>query len=167
MRGWKRCSRRGTERRAGSALAYANWAANGAVVAATAAAVVASVLLHYEGLILVSRRLAGGAGHRRVKVLYAIGSAIALHVAEIWIFGLALWALLHWPESGVVGKGVPHLFDAVYFSAVTFTTVGYGDLAPEGPIRFLAGTEALTGFVLITWSASFTYLEMERYWRSR
>ena len=45
--------------------------------------------------------------------------------------------------------------------------VGFGDLAPVGAVRFLSGTEALTGFVLITWSASFTYLEMERYWRQR
>ena len=41
------------------------------------------------------------------------------------------------------------------------------DLAPVGAVRFLSGTEALTGFVLITWSASFTYPEMERYWRQR
>lgn len=127
---------------------------------------VASILTQYEGLVFVSGALGRMRGHRRVKVLYAIGWVIGLHVAEIWIFGLALWALLHWPEFGTLGKGVPHLFDAIYFSAATFTTVGYGDLAPVGPIRFLAGTEALAGFVLITWSASFTYLEMERFWRA-
>jgi len=32
-------------------------------------------------------------------------------------------------------------------------------------MRFLIGTESLTGFVLITWSASFTCLEMEQFWR--
>lgn len=57
------------------------------------------------------------------------------------------------------------LLDAVYLSAATFTTVGFGDLAPVGPIRFLSGTTALTGFVLIAWSASFTCLEMERFWQ--
>jgi hypothetical protein len=46
-----------------------------------------------------------------------------------------------------------------------YTTVGFGDVSPVGPIRFLAGTSALTGFVMITWSASFTFLEMERFWR--
>ncbi|MCX7960636.1 MAG: potassium channel family protein [Burkholderiales bacterium] len=136
------------------------------MVAVTAAAVVACVLIHYEGLVLASRTLARMGGHRRVKVLYAIGWLLGLHVVEIWIFGVALWALAHWPEAGSVGGGIPHLFDAVYFSAVTFTTVGYGDLTPVGPIRFVSGTEALAGFVLIAWSASFTYLEMERFWRS-
>ena len=54
-----------------------------------------------------------------------------------------------------------------YFSAMTFTTVGFGVVYPLVPVRFLAGTEALTGLVLVTWSASFTFLEMARFWRDR
>lgn len=140
---------------------------NAAVAGATVAAVTIAVLIHYEGLVFVSRSLVRLGVKRRTKVLYAIGSVIVLHVLEIWAFGLALWGLLHWPDTGSLGAGMPHLFDAIYFSAATFTTVGYGDLAPVGAIRFLCGTEALTGFVLITWSASFTYLEMEQFWRNR
>jgi hypothetical protein len=30
----------------------------------------------------------------------------------------------------------------------------------------MTGTEALTGFLLITWSASFTFLEMQRFWKT-
>jgi hypothetical protein len=30
----------------------------------------------------------------------------------------------------------------------------------------MAGMESVTGLLLITWSASFTYLEMVRYWRT-
>ena len=58
------------------------------------------------------------------------------------------------------------LLDSVYFSAATYTTVGWGDLAATGHIRFLAGTEALVGFMMITWSASFSYLIMARAWGS-
>ena len=45
------------------------------------------------------------------------------------------------------------------FSLVTYTSLGYGDIAPLGPARLLAGIESL-----IAWSASFTYLEMQRHW---
>lgn len=142
---------------------YNDWPTNAAVVLVTMAAVCACVLLHYEALVVTSRGLARLGGRRRIKVLYGIGSVLLVHVLEIWIFGLAPWVLLRWPAFGTLGA--KQLLDFIYFSAVTYTTVGSVDLAPVGPIRFLAGTEALTGFVLITWSASFTYLEMQRFWR--
>ena len=56
--------------------------------------------------------------------------------------------------------------DFVYVSATTYSTLGYGDLVPSGPLRLVFGTESLVGFLMITWSASFAYLEMQRYWRS-
>ena len=75
--------------------------------------------------------------------------------------------MLKAPQAGsILGEhGVENLFDAVYLSATTFTTLGFGDLAPIGAIRLVSGMEALIGFLLITWSASFTFLEMSRLWR--
>src|SRR5579862_1133915 len=107
---------------------YSDWLVNWAVAAATAGATALCVLLHYEGLVLTFRGLAHF-GHGRIKVLYSISSVLILHVAQIWVFGVTLWALLHWPSVGSLGAGAPNLLDAVYFSAATFTTVGYGDLA--------------------------------------
>lgn len=70
-----------------------------------------------------------------------------------------------WGFVGVVGAHPLNLFGGVSLSAMTYTTVGFGDVAPIGPIHFLAGTMSLTGFVLITWSAPFNFMEMERFWR--
>ncbi|TMV06862.1 two pore domain potassium channel family protein [Ruegeria sediminis] len=39
--------------------------------------------------------------------------------------------------------------DALYFSYVTFTTLGFGDLLPVGMCRFIAVAEAITGYVLL------------------
>lgn len=136
------------------------------VVLVTLATVAAAVLVHYEGLAWISRRIAGREGRHRRRVLYAICGVLTLHVAEIWLFGLAFAALLAWPACGAItGLGEVGVLDAVYFSSITYSTVGFGDLVPTSAVRFLAGTEALVGLVLIGWSASFTYLEMERYWR--
>ena len=150
-----------------SAGAYEHWDVNIAVVVATALVVGLCVLLHYEGLSLLSRGLARLHGKARRHVLRGIFGVLLLHVLEIWVFGLALYALLLVdPRFGQVrGIDLRSVFDYVYFSAVTYSTVGFGDVIPIGPLRFLVGTEALTGFVLITWSASFTYLEMQRYWK--
>lgn len=146
---------------------YPHWGANAAVVVATVVSVGAVVLLHYEGLALLLRWLSlRHESQRRRKVLYGIWGVLALHIFEIWLFGLAFWGLSWIPGAGSVAGAHPlQLFDAVYLAAMSYTTVGFGDVAPVGPIRFLAGTVAVTGLVLITWSASFTYLEMERYWR--
>ena len=145
-----------------------DWLAHALVAVATVALVAACVLGQYEGLLLVSRHLARNRSRDRRKVLTGIFCVLGIHVAQIWLFGLAVWLLLMRPESGALSGGdALHLFDAIYFSAVTFTTVGFGDLTPVGPIRFVAGTEALTGFVLITWSASFTFIEMQKFWKDR
>ena len=148
-------------------MQYPHWDANLLVVLSTVVAVAIVVLVHYEGLALISSWLAK---RREVisrrNVLYGIFSVLALHVLEIWVFGIAAWLLLMYPGTGHVNGANPlQLLDGVYLAAITYTTVGYGDLAPIGPIRFIAGTMSLTGFVMITWSASFTYLEMERFWR--
>jgi hypothetical protein len=52
----------------------------------------------------------------------------------------------------------------VYFSSETYTTLGLGDIYPSGSLRLVTGIEALTGLLMISWTASFTYLEMRRYW---
>ena len=64
-------------------MMYENWLAHAAVVVGTLFAVSLAVLVHYEGLIFLSRRVRGAQGPQRIKVLYAILSVIALHVTEI------------------------------------------------------------------------------------
>lgn len=54
-----------------------------------------------------------------------------------------------------------------YFSIETYTSLGLGDIDPLGQLRLLTGIEALTGLLMISWTASFTYLEMSRYWKDR
>lgn len=148
---------------------YSNLGVNLLVMAATTATVALAALLHYEGLRFISARLAAHTpGLRRRKVLIGVYGVILLHVAEIWLFGIAIWSLLHFPGTGsIAGAPQSDLLEAVYLSATTFSTLGFGDVAPVGPVRFLSGTEALSGFILISWSASFLYLEMQEFWKHR
>ena len=45
-----------------------------------------------------------------------------------------------------------------------FRSLGYGDIEPFGHIRFLAVLEALIGLIMIGWTASFMYIEMQKFW---
>lgn len=137
------------------------------VVGTTCALVVACVLIQYEVFAYLGLALAHLHTRRRRKILFLVLSLMFLHVVEIWLFGLAFYVLLANPAYGALHGGQSSaLLECVYFSAVLFTTLGLGDLVPEGAIRFLVGTEALSGFILISWSAAFTYLEMQRFWRN-
>lgn len=145
---------------------YSDWGANLLAAGLTFMAVGLAVLTHYYGL----RRIMAWTdrrGHRHGhRLLRAIFGVLFLHTIEIWLFAVAAWLLLMLPTAGgLIGSEISGLLDFVYFSATVFTTLGFGDMVPHGPLRFLVGTEAMTGFVLITWSASFTYLEMERHWK--
>ncbi len=135
------------------------------VALTTAATVVLCVLFHYEGLTLLGRWITTDLLRPRPRILVLIFGQLMLHITEIWAFALAYFLLLELGHYGAL-KPIGHLLfeDYVYFSAVVYTTLGLGDLIPSGAIRFLTGTEVLLGFVLITWSASFTFLEMQRYW---
>jgi hypothetical protein len=123
------------------------------------------VVLHYEVLSLCNRNLPVLSHRRRPRVLILICVVLVAHIAEIWLFGIGYFVLAGNPGFGnLAGLPTTELPDFVYFSAITYTTVGFGDVVPVGAIRFLAGVEALTGFVMITWSASYTFLEMQRDW---
>ena len=87
------------------------------------------------------------------------------HLIEISLFAAGILVMHEHLWLGTVsGKLNDSALDYFYFSVTTYSTLGVGDLFPTGAIRLVAGVEALTGFVLIGWSASFTYLSMERSW---
>ncbi|WP_152207859.1 ion channel [Marinobacter changyiensis] len=143
------------------------------VVLVTALVVGLVVVFHFEVIQLLnrfcpSRQLSSSRQFRNRPII--LGNMFALlmaHVVEIWLFGAAFWYLLDHGDYGTI-TGYSHLslLDSVYFSAATYTTAGWGDLVASGHVRFLAGTEALVGFMMITWSASFSYLIMARAWGS-
>jgi hypothetical protein len=84
----------------------------------------------------------------------------ALNVSGFWritrsVIGLTCWLILiHLVEISVWGlfyfwQGcMPDVETAIYFSAITYTTVGYGDLVLTEQWRMLAPLEAMTGILM-------------------
>jgi hypothetical protein len=122
--------------------------------------------LHYETIRLMVKTLHRETARRsRPVLIVTVLILLAVHLIEAAIFALAYrvvfaihptqGSLLEGPYDGSFG-------DTLYFSLSVYTTVGFGDIAPLGPVRLLVGIESLAGLVLITWSASFTFLIMQR-----
>ncbi len=126
------------------------------------------VLIHYGFLYQLSRVLPKLKIKSRFTIGLGVFGALLAHTIEVWVFASAYYWKL---KSGVFGTFEGNFngswLDCTYFSFTSFTTLGFGDIVPLGDIRFLVGIESLTGLVLITWSASFLFFEMQRYWGKR
>ena len=114
----------------------------------------ACLVLHALAILLVLRRFARvGAGGSSAFfrdlgwLILLSGGLVIAHLVEI-----SLWAALYaW------GHAMPDLRSALYFSAVTYTTVGYGDLVLPVEWRLVGGIEALTGILMCGGSTAFFF----------
>lgn len=124
-----------------------------------------STFSHYEVLRLCNERM-----QRldwiapRARVLLAMGAGFCSHLAHIALFACAYGLLHDWGLGSLHGQIGSPVLGLLYFSAETYTSLGFGDVYPVGELRLMVGIEALTGLLMISWTASFTYLEMGRHW---
>ncbi len=127
--------------------------------------IASTTVLHFEVLRAVNQRLPSLGTPGRDKLLAVFFAAFIAHALEIAIYGSALFVLIRYLDTGTLGGVVDISFkNCLYFSAETYTSLGFGDLTPMGPIRLLAGAEALNGLLLIGWSVSYAYIAMEKFW---
>ncbi len=124
-----------------------------------------TLLIHYEILRLASAIVPVLPIPLRMRVVFVVFSAFLAHTIEVWLYAAAFYVFIEVLNFGSFGGGMMADWrDYVYFSAITYTSLGLGDVFPLGAARLLTGVEALNGLVMIGWSASFTYLMMERLW---
>ena len=130
--------------------------------------VVVTVLIHGIGtlswLSLIVRRYAdqdrmirlGKGLHVLVGTLLVL---LILHALEIVVWAYAYLLLL---PSGELDS----FEEAIYFSFVTFTTLGYGDITLTQGWRLLSGIEALNGIILAGWTTALLFAFVQRTWQS-
>ncbi len=94
--------------------------------------------------------------------------------AKLLIFTAFFLLLLHFIQSGIWAFTyyiLPNITEfetferAMYFSLVTFTTLGYGDITISSEHRILAGFEAINGILLIGWSTAFMFSVVQHIWK--
>ncbi len=79
----------------------------------------------------------------------------AVFLISIHLVQAALWALVYMLLPGITEF---ETFEkSMYFSLVTFTTLGYGEITISSGNRMLAGLEAINGITLIGWSTAFMF----------
>lgn len=80
---------------------------------------------------------------------------LLLHILEVAVWALAYLALV---------DSIRDLEQATYFSTVTFSSLGYGDIVIQGPWRLLSAIEAMTGLLIFGWSTALLFAVVQRIW---
>ncbi len=108
-------------------------------------------LLLLIGAIRVLRKMAGQSRRLRSTyqllrlMIFAFAVVLFAHTIQVWIWAGAFMAL----------KVLPNISDAIYFSLVTYTTVGYGDVTVGGGFRIFGAMAAVTGLLNFGLSTAF------------
>lgn len=134
------------------------------MVVACALTVVLCVYVHLTMLRqLHDRVLPRFQRHSRTAVGIMVLIALVGHLLEIWVFSVAILIVGSLSDTQFAEELQLDGFDAFYYSAVSYTSMGAEPLH-ESPLRILTAIEALTGLILITWTASFIFLVMQETW---
>lgn len=115
------------------------------------AMVLVTVLVHLVGLAMLLRVLQ--LHHRLVRwrirpitlLLTATIGIFAVHTVEIWLYAALYLAL----------GAAPAFEEALYFSTVTYASIGYGDVLLDKDWRILGAIEGATGVIMLGWSTAF------------
>jgi len=118
-----------------------------------------AVAIHLVGglaaIVFLRGRIAPGArpplGHAFLLLVGLFAALLSLHLMQV-----SLWALLYWWRIGW------DFSTALYFSTVTYATIGYGDVVPPTEWRLVAVMEGLTGVLMLGWSSALVFAVVVR-----
>jgi voltage-gated potassium channel len=82
---------------------------------------------------------------------------ILLHVLEAFLWALLFMVL---PAQG----GLDSFHDALYFSMITFTTLGYGDITLNADWQLLTGVEGMVGIVVFGLTTAMLFAVIQKSW---
>lgn len=121
---------------------------------------VLSGALHYVIVSSAIRHLGAATWHRGRKLVVALCVSGIAHVVAASLYALAYGAGRALGIGDLRGETPATAMDVFYFSLVSYTSLGLGDIVPTGHLRLIAGVEALNGFLLISCSAAMLFLFM-------
>ena len=129
--------------------------------------VIMTVLIHNEVLMHLSKWMRIWK-YVRLRFSLAVLVVIFTHIFEIGLFSIGYYVFLRLGNFGTLtGDAFNSIGDVGYYSFVTYTSLGYGDITPTGSLRFMAELEVLTGLVMLAWTASFFFVFMSELWKNR
>lgn len=130
-------------------------------LAVATAMVTLTVLVHFWGLLVLTHVMQRGGRRLRPHdsrigqaaiILLVVFGIFAAHTIEVWLYAMLYMAL-----------GEARAFEeALYFSTVTFMSLGYGDIVLSPKWRVVSAIESANGVILVAWSTTFLFSVTQR-----
>ena len=128
-----------------------------------------TVVIHAVGttrwIRYVTHRFAGHDGQWKQRDLLPVLTSTAIVLLTLHIVEVMLWAVVY--ELFLPAGELQSFEETVYFSVVTFTTLGYGDITLGPEWRILSGIEALAGILLFAVVQRSWKYAAEKKWEDR
>lgn len=115
-------------------------------------------IAHHFGILCVLRCMPRVKQQTHRAVLTAFFGLLILHTLEILGWAAAHGVILETGWFGTLsGDYTGSIGDLIYFSGMTFVTLGFTQMETSGSIRLIVMMQSLGGFMILTWSATFIY----------
>lgn len=88
------------------------------------------------------------------------GITLSQITAALW-FAISFEVSIYIGLGSLGGDGPITFIDIFYFSLINLTTLGIASIEPLGHLNFLVGLEAMTGFLLVSCSATLIFKTMK------
>ena len=124
-----------------------------------------TTIIHAAGM-LVTMRVLKKYAHRHAKP--TDWNRLLVVAGVVWMMSAAmLLEMSAWAGTYILLGEFTTLEPALYFSNVTYTTVGYGDVVLSPQRRLLASIEALNGIIMFGWTTALVFTAVQRVYQSK
>lgn len=104
-----------------------------------------NIFVHYEVLRIIMGILPRLAMPPRARMIIVVFATFAAHTVEVWLYSIGYYLMDQLPGMGrFIGQFKGEFFDYIYFSAVTYTSLGLGDVYPTAPFGSSPGSKGST-----------------------
>jgi len=118
---------------------------------------------------IVAHQLLNARLNNRKHRIGLFNSTVLIWAVIMWmVLGIGVeafvWALLYLLNPAITV--LPDIQTAFYFSLVTYTTLGYGDIVLTGDWRVLSAVEAVNGVIIFGWTTALIIYFIQRIYKA-
>lgn len=127
--------------------------------------VLATIIIHGGAVMLLFRM-----GRRAITHTHKLPAYVRLTISSFFVVGFIMAHMIEimlWATAYRLAGELQDFEQATYFSAITYATIGYGDITLSREWRLASAIEGVNGILLFGWTTAFLFKVSELLWFSK